>query len=101
MIQNIQTSKPGLPCKVRVMNLTGDAVLTTYDNAEAATCVEASTAIGDFWDRCIAEHSYTPTMFGHRIGEPDFELLRVADRPDFDLGLFDEILIQPAPLTGG
>ena len=101
-IQNLETVNPGRRCKVRVMNNSGDDVLTTFDNADVATCVEASETIEDFWSRCIDEHK-TPTIFGKAVGGGGFDLLRVDEgcKPNFDLGLFEEILIQPAPLVGG
>lgn len=103
-MQDIKTIRQGLRCKVRVMSHSGDDVLTTFDNTATATCVEASDAIGDLWDRCITEHKgHKPTIFGRRTGEVDFDLLAVPDsaRPKFDLTPFEEILIQPVPLIGG
>lgn len=102
-MQNIQTIKSGLPCKIRVLNHSGDDVLTTFDNAATATCVEGSDAIGEFWDKCIETHGHKPTFYGRRTGERDYDLLTVDKgcKPEFDLSLFDEVVIQPAPLTGG
>ena len=100
-MQNVETVRAGLPCCVRVMNKSGDDVLTTYDRADAATCVEAAETIESFWDRCMDEHHYKPTIFGRAVGGETFDLIRFDDKPNLDPNLFEEILIQPAPLTGG
>jgi hypothetical protein len=101
MIQNVQTVRAGLPCRVNVMNHSGDDLLTTYDPANAATCVEAAETIEAFWSRCIDEHHVTPTIFGRAVGGETFDLIQFDDKPNLDPGLFEEILIQPVPLTGG
>ena len=102
MIQDIKTVNSKHRCKVRVMNKNGDDVLTTFDSDVATTCVEANETIQGFVRECYETHKYKPCVFGRRIGAPDFDLIRfTVAEPDFDLSLFEEILIQPAPLVGG
>jgi hypothetical protein len=102
MIQNIKTVNAKHRCKVRVMNHSGDDILTTFDNDVATTCVEATETIQDFVKECLEKNRYKATVFGRRVGAPDFDLIRFpVDEPDFDLSLFEEVLIQPAPLVGG
>lgn len=107
VFQNIQTKRKGLRCVIRVMNHAGDDILTTYDPTVESTAV-ATKDLQDFWSECIDEFSargtsLTPTVAGKRIGESDFEILTGDEiqAPHFDVGLFEEILIQPMPLVGG
>jgi hypothetical protein len=106
--QNIETKRKGLRCPIRVMNHEGDGILTTYDTEVEDSVAVATKDLQDFWAQCIEEFtdkgtSLTPTVTGKRIGATDFDLLTGAEieAPEFDVGLFEEILIQPVPLGGG
>jgi len=106
--QNIQTKRKGLRCPIRVMNLSGDDILTTYDTEVADSVAVATKDLQDFWDQCVDEFSskgtsLTPTVAGRLHGATDFDWLtgEQIKAPEFDVGLFEEILIQPVPLTGG
>jgi len=108
VFQNIQTKRKGLRCPIRVMNHSGDDILTTYDTAVEDSVAVATKDLQDFWGQCVDEFagrgtSLKPTVAGKRIGSTDFDLLTGSEieSPEFDVGLFEEILIQPVPLSGG
>lgn len=105
VFQNIKTKRVGLRCPIRVMNKSGDDLLTTYA-PEVDNSVEVATEdLRNFWDSCIAEFGNStlkPMLAGRRTGHADFDWIGgdVMD-PEFDLSLYEEVLIQPVPLSGG
>ncbi len=110
IFQNIQTKVTGLPCRVRVMNKSGDDLLTTYDRADAASVEVATDEFSGFMDSCIKEYrglradfKKSSLVVGRRPGQTEFDLIpfETIERDDFSLDVWEEILIQPAPLTGG
>jgi len=108
VFQNIQTKRKGLRCPIRVMNYSGDDILTTYDTAIEDSVAVATKDLQDFWGQCVDEFkgrstSLRPVIAGKRVGSSDFDMLSATEieSPEFDVGLFDEILIQPVPLAGG
>jgi hypothetical protein len=108
VFQNIQTKRKGLRCPIRVMNHSGDDILTTYAPEVEDSVSVATKDLQDFWAQCVDEFegrgtSLKPMVAGKRVGESDFGILTGAEieSPEFDVGLFEEILIQPVPLSGG
>lgn len=106
--QNIKTKRSGLRCAIRVMNHSGDDVLTTYDTMVDSSVEVATKDLQDFWQKCIDEFAdrgttkLKPVVCGRKVGAIDFDWLgESVMAPDFDLGRFEEILIQPVPLVGG
>jgi len=102
IFQNIKTRHKGHGCKIRVMNYSGDDVLTTYALDKPETVTVAQSDLAAFMDSCIAEYGgqVNPNVFGRRIGMNEFDMVDIK-APDFDLSLFSEVLVQPVPLTGG
>lgn len=108
VFQNIQTKRKGLRCPIRVMNHSGDEVLTTYDPEVADSSKVATEDLQRFWDECVDEFkdrgtSLTPKVYGKKVGGTDFDLISgdEINAPEFDIALFDEVLVQPVPLSGG
>ena len=103
-IQNIEPKRAGLKCSIRVMNFSGDDVLTTYDTEVEDSVAIATEDLADFWEKCITEHKCKGTnVWARRNGESEHDMLTLDEvrSPEFDLGLFEDVLIQPVPLTGG
>jgi len=108
VFQNIQTKRKGLRCVIRVMNHSGDDILTTYAPDVSDSVAVATKDLQEFWGQCIDEfsahgQSCLSMVAAKRIGSPDFDILTTEEiqAPTFDVGLFEEILIQPVPLAGG
>ncbi len=106
--QNIETKRSGLRCPIRVMNHTGDSIMTTYDTEVADSAAVATKDLQNFWNECIEEFeskgtTLTPNVFGRIVGGTDYDPIRGEQikAPGFDVGLFEEIVIQPVPLGGG
>lgn len=106
--QNIHTKRKGLRCPIRIMNNSGDDVLTTYDTAVDDSAAVATEDLQRFWNECVEEFrdkgtSLTPRVYGKSVGSTSFDPITGDDinAPEFDVSLFDEILIQPVPLSGG
>ncbi len=103
--QNVKTIRSGLSCKVRVANHSGDDILTTYDDKVDNSVEIAQADLAAFFQSCIDEFEakcpgLRPSAFGRQVGQSEFILVNpVGD--DFDLKLYDEILVQPVPLAGG
>jgi hypothetical protein len=107
-LHKMVAKRPGLRCPIRVMSHQGDGCLTTYDPAVEDSAAVATQDLRDFWGQCVDEFkgkgtSLTPVVAGKRVGGSSFDLLTGDEiaAPEFDVGLFDEILVQPVPLTGG
>jgi hypothetical protein len=90
------------------MSHAGDGCLTTYDPDVEDSVAVATQDLQDFWGQCVDEFarsgsSLTPTVAGKLTGADDFGLLTGDEikAPDFDLGAYEEILVQPVPLGGG
>ncbi len=110
IFQDIKTKVAGLPCKIRVMNKSGDDCLTTYDLVDVESVKVATDEFSAFMDSCIAEYrglkadfKKSSGVFGRRPGQTDFDLIPFPEieADGFSLDVWEEILIQPAPLAGG
>jgi len=109
VFQNIQTKRRGLKCVIRVINHSGDDILTTYDPMVADSVSVATKDLQDFFSECITEFEskgkslMSPNVFVKHPGAEDFDMVTSDEvlAPNFDVGLFEEVLIQPVPLTGG
>ena len=108
VFQNIETKRKGLRCPIRVLNHSGDDLLTTYDPAVAGSSAVATKDLQDFWQECIDEFAgkgrpCLSMVVGKRIGASDFDVLSTEQirAPEFDVADFVEVVIQPVPLGGG
>lgn len=107
--QAIETKQKGFRCPVRVVNHSGDDILTTFDPSVDNSVQVATKDLQDFWQKCVDEfkgHGYKhsqPKVFGKRQGEQAFDLIRGDElmSPEFDLTPFEDVMVQPVPLTGG
>lgn len=108
-IQNIQTKRSGLKYKIRVLNHTGDSILTTFDPVVDNSVSVATADLQDFVSKCISEFasrgrtSLKPVVAGRRMGNAEYDMIRSEElmAPEFDLSIFDDVLVQPVPLVGG
>jgi len=108
VFQNIKTKVSGLRCEIAVMNHQGHGVLTTYDQGVEGSVVDAQQTLESFWDECIDEFrrcgrgGLKPLVTGRTRDMPDGETVLIDIKaPDFDLSEFEQIVVQPVPLTGG
>lgn len=81
----------------------GERVRTIADDKGGVEVSHA--ALQSFFDRCIAEHGYTPMAAGRRANATEFELLHPAGNKQFSLDPerlrdIEEVLIAQ-PLVGG
>jgi hypothetical protein len=105
-IQNIETKRKGLKCKIRVINHTGDSTLTTFDPVVDNSVSIATADLQDFVSECIKSfkgRTLKPVVAGRRIGATEYDLIQGTEllAPEFDLGIFDDVIVQPVPLVGG
>ena len=109
-IHNIRTKHKGLRCLIRVINHQGDGILTTYDPSEKESVDIATQDLQDFFNSCIdqfkavnADSQLTPNVWGRKVGGTEMDLILTSDiqSPTFDVGLYEDIMIQPVPLAGG
>jgi len=107
--QDIQPKRDGLRCEVQIINLQGHGVLTTYEPGVEDSVEVAQADLTAFFDECIADFNrgsrksnLKPKVWGHRPGmaEGETDLLDIK-APEFDLGLFDQVMVMPVPITGG
>lgn len=80
--------------QIRLMDLSGDSKLTSYDPTVADEVRVAQEELTAFLEDCLRQYNYAPPVWSRRNGETDFEA--------HDGVLTDkiEILVHP-PLVGG
>ena len=106
MIQKISTKQRGFRCNVRIMNWSGDDILTTYDPAIEDSVSIATKDLQEFWGQCIdeyAQYKQKPMLFGKTSTSTSYDWIKSEEilLPEFSVGLYENILIQPVPLSGG
>lgn len=79
---------------IRLMDLSGDSKVASYDPAIADEVRVAQEKLTAFLEDCVRQYSYTPPVWSRRFGEKDFET------HDGILTDKTEILVHP-PLVGG
>ena len=82
--------------KIRILNHSGDEVLTAYDPTDTESVQVAQDELTAFLESCVAKLGYEPPVWGRRAGAEDFLPI-----DEVSLEECDEVLCQPTPLVGG
>lgn len=104
--QDIQPKQAGLRCEIQVLNNQGHGILTTFDPDVDNSVKLATKELDDFWNECIrsykrggVESKLTPIVNGIKpCGSTDLLDIKA---PDFDLSLYEQVIIMPMPYVGG